>query len=87
MQAVDRVFLMFAHRPSRHDPPLSHDGLYNKVGEMDLLIEGARAAMWKAAAEAEVDDPLNWAYKSSAARIYLLGLKPGKGEIGACSRN
>ncbi len=34
--------------------PMSHlPSVYNKVGEMDMLIEGARAAMWKAAAEAE----------------------------------
>jgi alkylation response protein AidB-like acyl-CoA dehydrogenase len=53
--------------------PMSYlPSVYNKVGEMDLLIEGARAAMWKAAAEAEVDDPLNWAYKSSAARMIAI---------------
>jgi alkylation response protein AidB-like acyl-CoA dehydrogenase len=53
--------------------PMSYlPGVYNKVGEMDMLIEGARAAMWKAAAEAEVDDPLNWAYKSSAARMIAI---------------
>jgi alkylation response protein AidB-like acyl-CoA dehydrogenase len=53
--------------------PMSYlPGVYNKVGEMDMLIEGARAAMWKAAAEAEVDDPLNWAYKSAAARMIAI---------------
>jgi alkylation response protein AidB-like acyl-CoA dehydrogenase len=53
--------------------PMSHlPSVYNKVGEMDMLIEGARAAMWKAAAEAEVDDPLNWAVKSSAARMIAI---------------
>ena len=32
-----------------------------------MLIEGARAAMWKAAGELEQDDPNNWARKAIAA--------------------
>ena len=36
--------------PLKH--PMSHlPSVYNKVGEIDMLIEGARAVMWKAAAE------------------------------------
>jgi alkylation response protein AidB-like acyl-CoA dehydrogenase len=53
--------------------PMSHlPSVYNKVGEMDMLIEGARAAMWKAAAEAEVDDPQSWALKGCAARMIAI---------------
>src|SRR6266851_1648924 len=53
--------------------PMSHlPSVYNKVGEMDMLIEGARAAMWKAAAELEFDEPVNWAYKSAAARMIAI---------------
>jgi len=50
--------------------PMSHlPAVYNKVGEMDLLIEGARAAMWKAAAEMDADDPASWSRKAVAARM------------------
>ena len=50
--------------------PMSHlPSVYNKVGEMDLLIEGARAAMWKAAAEMDADDPASWSRKAVAARM------------------
>jgi alkylation response protein AidB-like acyl-CoA dehydrogenase len=53
--------------------PMSHlPGVYNKVGEMDLLIEGARAAMWKAAAELEVDHPRSWSRKAVAARMIAI---------------
>src|SRR5215469_14986817 len=53
--------------------PMSHlPSVYNKVGEMDMLIEGARAAMWKAAAEADLDDPQTWAIKSCAARMIAI---------------
>lgn len=53
--------------------PMSHlPSVYNKVGEMDMLIEGARAVMWKAAAELEIDEPVNWAYKSAAARMIAI---------------
>lgn len=53
--------------------PMSHlPGVYNKVGEMDVLIESARAVMWKAAAEADSDDPRNWARKSVAARMVAM---------------
>jgi alkylation response protein AidB-like acyl-CoA dehydrogenase len=54
--------------PLKH--PMSHlPSVYNKVGEMDLLIEGARAAMWKAAAEVDRDDPMSWSRKAVAARM------------------
>ncbi len=54
--------------PLKH--PMSHlPSVYNKVGEMDLLIEGARAAMWKAAAEVDRDDPVSWSRKAVAARM------------------
>ncbi len=48
--------------------PMSHlPAVFNKVGEMDMLIEGARAVMWKAAAEVEHDEPGNWSRKAIAA--------------------
>ena len=54
--------------PLKH--PMSHlPAVYNKVGEMDLLLEGARAAMWKAAAEVDKDDPQSWSRKAVAARM------------------
>ena len=41
--------------PLKH--PMSHlPSVYNKVGEMDMLIEGARAVMWKAAARIDLDE-------------------------------
>lgn len=53
--------------------PMSHlPSVYNKVGEMDLLIETARAMMWKAAAEVEVENPRTWARKSVAARMVAI---------------
>jgi alkylation response protein AidB-like acyl-CoA dehydrogenase len=53
--------------------PMSHlPSVYNKVGEMDVLIESARAVMWKAAAEAELEDPQSWARKSVAARMVAI---------------
>jgi len=53
--------------------PMSHlPSVFNKVGEMDMLIEGARAVMWKSAAELEFDEPVNWAYKSAAARMIAI---------------
>ena len=53
--------------------PMSYlPSVYNKVGEMDMLIEGAHAAMWKAAAEADLDDPQGWAIKSCAARMIAI---------------
>jgi alkylation response protein AidB-like acyl-CoA dehydrogenase len=53
--------------------PMSHlPSVYNKVGEMDMLIESARAVMWKAAAEAELEDPRTWARKSVAARMVAM---------------
>jgi len=48
--------------------PMSHlPAVFNKVGEMDMLIEGARAAMWKAGADVEHDEPANWSRKAIAA--------------------
>jgi alkylation response protein AidB-like acyl-CoA dehydrogenase len=53
--------------------PMSHlPGVYNKVGEMDVLIEAARAVMWKAAAEADLEDPQTWMRKSVAARLVAM---------------
>jgi alkylation response protein AidB-like acyl-CoA dehydrogenase len=53
--------------------PMSHmPGVYNKVGEMDMLIEAARAVMWKAAAEAEIEEPSTWMRKSVAARLVAM---------------
>jgi alkylation response protein AidB-like acyl-CoA dehydrogenase len=50
--------------------PMSHlPSVYNKVGEMDLLIESARAVMWKAAAELDTDEPRSWSRKAVAARM------------------
>ena len=57
--------------PLKH--PMSHlPSVYNKVGEMDMLIEGARAAMWKAAAEVDHDDPRSWSRKAVAARMIAI---------------
>ena len=42
--------------------------VYNKVGEMDMLIETARAMLWKAAAEADIEEPQTWARKSVASK-------------------
>jgi alkylation response protein AidB-like acyl-CoA dehydrogenase len=48
--------------------PMSHlPAVFNKVGEMEMLIEGARAVMWKAAADVEHDEPGNWSRKAIAA--------------------
>ena len=53
--------------------PMSYlPSVYNKVGEMDVLIESARAVMWKAAAEADLEDPQSWARKSVAARMVAI---------------
>jgi alkylation response protein AidB-like acyl-CoA dehydrogenase len=53
--------------------PMSHlPSVYNKVGEMDMLIESARAVMWKAAAEVEHENPRAWARKSVAARMVAI---------------
>jgi alkylation response protein AidB-like acyl-CoA dehydrogenase len=53
--------------------PMSHlPSVYNKVGEMDMLIESARAVMWKAAAEADLEDPQSWSRKSVAARMVAI---------------
>ena len=56
-----------------HKQPMSHlPSVYNKVGEMDVLIEGARAAMWKAGAEVDHDDIRIWGRKSVAARMIAI---------------
>src|SRR6202167_1917123 len=53
--------------------PMSHlPAVYNKVGEMDMLIEGARAVMWKAAAEVDHDETHNWSRKAVAARMIAI---------------
>ncbi len=57
--------------PLKH--PMSHlPSVYNKVGEMDMLIEGARAAMWKAAAELDLDESVAWSRKAVAARMIAI---------------
>jgi len=57
--------------PLKH--PMSHlPSVYNKVGEMDMLIEGARAVMWKAAGEVDRDDPRSWSRKAVAARMIAI---------------
>lgn len=57
--------------PLKH--PMSHlPSVYNKVGEMDMLIESARAIMWKTAAEAEHERSRTWARKSVAARMVAI---------------
>ncbi|MGH7960482.1 MAG: acyl-CoA dehydrogenase family protein [Candidatus Binatia bacterium] len=56
-----------------HKKPMSHmPSVYTKVGEMDVLIETARAIVWKAAAEADIDKPAAWARKSVAARMVAM---------------
>ena len=56
-----------------HKHPMSHlPSVYNKVGEMDMLIEGARAVMWKAAAEVDRDETHNWSRKAVAARMIAI---------------
>lgn len=53
--------------------PMSHlPSVYNKVGEMDMLIETARAMMWKAAADLETDDGATWSRKAVAARLVAI---------------
>ena len=54
-------------KPMRYLP-----SVYNKVGEMDVLIQTARAMMWKAAAEVELENPRTWARKSVAARMVAI---------------
>ncbi len=56
-----------------HKKPMSHlPSVYNKVGEMEVLIETARAMMWKAATEVETEEPRSWARKSVAARMVAI---------------
>jgi len=53
--------------------PMSHlPSVYNKVGEMDALIETARAVMWKAAAEADQEASRSWIRKSVGARMVAM---------------
>jgi alkylation response protein AidB-like acyl-CoA dehydrogenase len=57
--------------PLKH--PMSHlPSVYLKVGEMDMLIEGARAAMWKAAGEVDLDESVTWSRKAVAARMIAI---------------
>jgi len=37
-----------------------------------MLIEGARAVMWKAAAEVDSDHPASWSRKAVAARMIAI---------------
>ncbi len=55
------------------DKPMSHlPSVYTKVGEMDMLLEAARAGLWKAAAEADREAPRTWLRKSVAARMVAM---------------
>ena len=57
--------------PLKH--PMSHlPSVYNKVGEMDMLIEGARAAMYRAAGEVDNDHPASWSRRAVAARMIAI---------------
>jgi alkylation response protein AidB-like acyl-CoA dehydrogenase len=57
--------------PLKH--PMSHlPSVYNKVGEMDMLIEGARAAMYRAAGEVDLDHPASWSRRAVAARMIAI---------------
>jgi alkylation response protein AidB-like acyl-CoA dehydrogenase len=57
--------------PLKH--PMSHlPSVYNKIGEIDLLLEAARAMMWKAAAEMNLDEPVSWSRKAVAARMVAI---------------
>src|SRR3989442_3022324 len=71
-----RNFVVYFMRERPRFPlkkPMSHlPSVYNKVGEMDILIESARAVMWKAAAEVEQERPRTWARKSVAARMVAM---------------
>ena len=46
--------------------------VYNKVGEMDMLVETARAMLWKTAAEADIEELQTWARKSVTARTVAM---------------
>ncbi len=53
--------------------PMSHlPSVYNKVGELDMLIATARAKLWKAVAEADIEEPQRWSRKSVAARTVAM---------------
>ena len=57
--------------PLKH--PMSHlPSVYNKVGEMDLLIEGARAAMYRAAGAVDSEHPQSWSRRAVAARMIAI---------------
>jgi len=57
--------------PLKH--PMSHlPGVFNKVGEMDMLIEGARAAMYRAAAQVDLEHPASWSRRAVAARMIAI---------------
>ena len=57
--------------PLKH--PMSHlPSVYNKVGEMDMLIEGARAAMYRAADSVDSEHPASWSRRAVAARMIAI---------------
>ena len=57
--------------PLKH--PMSHlPSVYIKVGEMDLLIEGARAAMYRAAGMVDSEHPASWSRRAVAARMIAI---------------
>jgi alkylation response protein AidB-like acyl-CoA dehydrogenase len=71
-----RMFLV-EMMAARTKPPLNRALGYLpqvrvKIGEMDALIEGARAVLWKAAAEFELDPPGDWARKAAAAKMIAI---------------
>ena len=72
--ARDFVVQFMRDRPRHpYKLPMSYlPSVYNKVGEMDLLLEGARAVMWKAAAECDADHPASWSRKAAAARMIAM---------------
>jgi len=74
--AAARDFTVEFMRDRRRFPlkrPLSHQpSVYTKVGEMDMLIEGARAAMYKAAAEVDFVHPREWSRTAVAARMIAI---------------
>ncbi len=53
--------------------PMNHQqSAYTKVGEMDMLLEAARAGIWKAADKIDQEAPRTWLRKSVAAQMITL---------------
>ncbi len=71
-----RNFLV-AMMGARKKPPLNRSlgflpNVRAKIGEMDALIESARAVLWKAAAEFDRDPPEEWTRKAAAAKMVAI---------------